>query len=154
MHRIQCFRLDGTFVRMYMWGSFGVTPGRFKSPSGLAVSSVGEVFVCDRDNHRVQVFDLDGTFRRTWGSDGVAPGQCHYYPHHIAVSAAGEVRMLVSDDTRVQVFGADGTFVRCLHLPAGTRGAFAPWGVAVMPAGDVMVCDEANHCIVVFPAGA
>ena len=143
------FRLDGSFVRS--WGSRGSAPGQFKHPSGLAVSSAGEVFICDWDNHRVQVFDLDGTFRRTWGSDGVAPGQFHY-PRHIAVSVAGEV--LVSDRTRVQVFGADGTFIRCLHLPAGTRGAFAPWGVAVTPAGDVVVCDSKNHCIAVLPVGA
>ena len=148
-HRIQCFGLDGTFVRM--WGSFGAAPGQFDSPFGLAVSSAEEVFVCDMGNHRVQVFDLDGTFRRIWGSDGVAPGQFQY-PKSVAVSCAGEV--LVSDRTRVQVFGADGTFIRCLHLPAGDQGAFLPSGVAVMPSGDLVVCDEANHCIAVLPAGA
>ena len=149
-HRIQCFGLDGSFVRM--WGSKGAAPGQFLFyPFGLAVSSAGEVFVCDQGNHRVQVFDLDGTFRRTWGSGGVAPGQFQN-PRHVAVSCGGEV--LVSDATRVQVCGADWTFVRCLHLPAGNEGALLPSGAAVMPSGDVVVCDEANHCIVVFPAGA
>ena len=115
------------------------------------MSSVGEVFVCDHGNHRMQVFDLDGTFRRIWGSYGVAPGQFQY-PKSVVVSVAGEV--LVSDLRRVQVFGADGTFVRCLHLPSGAADVFVPSGVAVMPSGDVMVCDEANNCIAVLPAGA
>ena len=148
-NRIQCFGLDGAFVRM--WGSEGSALGLFNDPRGLAVSSAGEVFVCDHDNHRVQVFGLDGTFRRSWGSEGDELGQFQE-PRCVAVSPAGE--LLVSDETRVQVFLADGTFVRCLHLPTGAVGAFSPFGVAVMPAGDVVVCNCANHVIVVEPAGA
>ena len=115
------------------------------------MTSVGEVLVCDFDNHRVQVFALDGSFRRSWGSQGDAPGQFQD-PQLVAVTAAGEV--LVSDATRVQVFLADGTFVRCLHLPAGAQGAFLPWGVAVTHSGDVLVCDVRNHVILFEPAGA
>ena len=148
-HRIQCFGLDGTFVRM--WGSQGAAPGQFYGPQGLAVSSAGEVFVCDSGNHRVQVFGLDGMFRRTLGSEGRAPGQFDY-PLDVAVSSAGEV--LVSDDSRVQVFEADGTFERCLHLPARNDGAFEPFGVAVTPSGDVVVCDVKNDVIFVESAGA
>ena len=62
--------------------------------------------------------------------------------------------MLIGDATRVQVFEADGTFVRCLHLPAGVHGAFDPFGVAMTPSGDVIVCDYRNHAIFVEPAGA
>ena len=62
--------------------------------------------------------------------------------------------MLVCDATRVQVFGADGTFIRCLHLPAGDEGAFAPMDVALTPSGDVLICDGKNHCIAVLPVGA
>ena len=148
-HCIQCFGLDGTFVRM--WGSEGGAPGQFDCPDGLAVSSAGEVFVCDSCNHRVQVFDLDGTFRRSWGSEGNMPGQFND-PHCVAVSPAGEV--LVGDDTRVQVFEADGTFVRCLHLPDGADGSFWPRGLAVTPAGDVVVMDRRNKYIFIESAGS
>jgi len=109
------------------------------------------VFVCDWSNHRVQVFALDGTFRRSWGSQGKAPG-LFQRPRGVAVSCAGEV--LVSDDTRVQVFAADGTFVRCLHLPAGMNGTFQPMGVAVTLSGDVVVSDFVNSAIFVESAGA
>ena len=138
------------------WGSLGSGPGQFNCPHGLAVSSAGEVFVCDMENHRVQVFGLDGSFRLTWGSQGDAPG-LFFYPHGVVVCAAGGV--LVSDRTRVQVFASDGSFVRCLHLPAGAadeddddNGAFEPWGVAVTPSGDVVVCG--NHAVFIEPAGA
>ena len=115
------------------------------------MSSAGEVFVCDPHNHRVQVFDLDGTFRRTWGSEGDAPGQFQG-PRGVALSSAGEV--LVSDATRVQVFLSDGAFVRCLHLPAGAQGAFVPSSVAMTHAGDVVVCDLRSQCLFFEPAGA
>ena len=133
------------------WGSEGAAPGQFNEPEGLAVSSAGELFVSDVENHRVQVFALDGTFRRIWGSHGDTPG-LFQHPRFVAVSCAGEV--LVSDDTRVQVFAADGTFVRCLHLPAGVNGTFRPHGVAVTPSGDVVVSDCRNHTVFVEPAGA
>ena len=148
-HRIQCFGLDGMFVRM--WGSPGKAPGQFDCPDGLAVSSAGEVFVCDMMNHRVQVFGLDGTFRRTWGSCGSVPGQFQE-PHCAAVSSAGEV--LVSDRTRVQVFEANGAFVRCLYLPDGADGSFWPRGLAVTPAGDVVVIDCRNKLILIESAGS
>ena len=146
--RIQLFRPDGTFLRSF--GSTGAGPGQFDQPQGLAVSTAGDVFVCDMDNHRVQVFDSDGVFRRSWGQHGQAPGQFHY-PSFVAVSAAGEV--LVSDSTRVQVFAVDGTYIRSVHLPAGAHGAFQPTGVAVTPAGTVLVCDQHNHAVLVETAG-
>lgn len=151
-HCIQCFRLDGTFVRLWPRISGDISePGQFYDPLGLAVSAAGEVFVCDHGNHRVQVFDLDGTFVRQWGSQGDAPGLFRY-PSGVAVSSAGEV--LISDTTRVQVFLTDGTFVRYIHLPAGDQGAFGPADVAVTPSGDVVVSDSTNDRIYVQPAGA
>ena len=33
-------------------------------------------------------------------------------------------------------------------------GAFWPWGVAVVPSGNVVVCDFHNHAVFVEPAGA
>ena len=137
--QIQSFALDGTFVRM--WGDHDDVD----QPMGLAVSSAGEVFVGNLCSDRVLVFDLDGAFLRSW-SNRSSGSLC------VAVSSAGEV--FVSDGSRVRVFLADGTFVRCLHLPNGARGRFVPWGVAVTPSGDVVVCDTANNLIYLEPAGA
>ena len=80
-----------------MWGNPGVAPGQLYLVIGLAVSSAGEVFVCDYGNHLVHVFALDGTFCCSWGSQGGAPGLLKG-PSCVAVSSAGEV--LVSDDSR------------------------------------------------------
>ena len=54
------------------------------------MSGLGEVFVCDRDNHRVQVFGLDGTYLRQWGTQGAGHGQLNG-PCGVTVSDGGEV---------------------------------------------------------------
>ena len=69
------------------WGSGGEGPGQFRDPRGVAVSSGGDIVVCDYGNHRVQpVFRSDGTFVRAWGSRGRAPGQ-FVHPSSVAVSS-------------------------------------------------------------------
>ena len=52
-HRVQVFKLDGTFVRQ--WGGMGDGPRQFSQPGGVAVVG-NEVIVCDSGNHRMQVF--------------------------------------------------------------------------------------------------
>lgn len=42
----------------------GMELGHFMSPRGIKISSIYEVFVCDRDNGRVQVFDMDLNYLR------------------------------------------------------------------------------------------
>jgi len=173
-HRIQCFGLDGAFVRI--WGSEDAGPGQFDQPHGLAVSSAGEVFVCDYGNYRVQVFGIDGTFQRTLGGLGYVPGR-FALPVHVAVSAAGEV--LVSDVARVQVFLVDGTHIRSLTfgnplvttrngteepycpLAVGCNTSLSLSGVAVTSTGNVVIVSSGSgdggsgfKCLFVETAGA
>ena len=49
------------------WGSQGSDPGQFDEPRGVALTSGGDVVVCDYANHRVQVLRPDGTFVCQWG---------------------------------------------------------------------------------------
>ena len=48
-------------VRRWAWpaprqrGSFGSGPGQFNSPGGVAITSSGDIVVCDTDNHRQTV---------------------------------------------------------------------------------------------------
>ena len=51
-HRIQVYKLDGSFVSS--WGSVGSGQGQLHHPSGVCVSG-GSVFVSDSGNHRIQV---------------------------------------------------------------------------------------------------
>ena len=46
------------------WGGRGSGPGQFSTPRGVALSSDGDIVVCDTDNHRLQVFRPNGTLVR------------------------------------------------------------------------------------------
>jgi len=71
-HRVRKYDSGGGFVTAF--GSFGTTPGRFSSPQGIALDSVGNIFVADTNNHRIQKFDSAGNFLLQWGSAGSALG--------------------------------------------------------------------------------
>lgn len=55
-------KLDETGKVLLNFGSEGSKAGQFDSPSAIAVSSSGMVFVADRANHNVQIFRADGVF--------------------------------------------------------------------------------------------
>ena len=44
------------------WGEYGTGDGQFKTPSGIAVDSSGDVYVADTWNGRIQKFTRDGKF--------------------------------------------------------------------------------------------
>lgn len=46
------------------WGRKGRKEGAFNIPHGLALDSMGNVYVADRENNRIQVFDPNGKFIR------------------------------------------------------------------------------------------
>ena len=67
-HRIDVFRLDGTFVTQ--WGGQGAAPGQFFRPTCVTLGQDGSIYVADKDNHRVQKFGSIATAARrsTWGA--------------------------------------------------------------------------------------
>jgi len=72
-NRIQKFDAAGHFVSL--WGTKGSGKGRFDDPTGIAVDSAGNVYVCDRLNDRVQKFSSSGRFLaqiRSTGADQFA----------------------------------------------------------------------------------
>jgi len=122
------------------WGSLGTGPGQFDGPCGVAVSSGGDIVVCDRNNHRVQLFCSDGTFVRQWGSHGTALGQFQY-PCSAAVSSSDEVFVADIHNHRIQVFQLDGSFVRSWGSQGGAPGQF-DWISGVVVHGDLVLVSE------------
>ena len=62
--RIAKFDRNGNFIKS--WGKIGTAPGEFRTPHGLALDSLGRLFVADRGNVRIQIFDQDGNFIDQW----------------------------------------------------------------------------------------
>ena len=78
-------------------------PGQFRSPWGIAVDEVGDVFVTDTGNQRIQKFDRDGNFITQWGGFGNAEGQFNF-PYGLSLDSRGSVFVVDSGNMRVQQF--------------------------------------------------
>jgi DNA-binding beta-propeller fold protein YncE len=87
------------------WGD----PGQFAfaKGSGIALDSVGNVYVADTGHHSVQVLGPDGSFIESFGSYGKAPGQFRS-PFGVAVHEATDTLYVVDSlNDRVQAFALE-----------------------------------------------
>ena len=66
------------YVAVNSWGSMGVEDGQFYYPEGIAISSLGQIYVAAEHNHCVQVFDEEGNFLFKWGTKGTEAGSFQY----------------------------------------------------------------------------
>ena len=82
------------------------TPGDFAKPTGLAVDSDGNLYVCDTLNNRIEIFDADGKFISTFGKAGDGPG---YFarPKGVAIDSDGHIWVADGMQDRVQVFNRE-----------------------------------------------
>jgi DNA-binding beta-propeller fold protein YncE len=121
-------------------GSKGSGAGEFRFPQGIALDSVGNIYVADMENHRIQKFDPQGGFLLTFGggvdqtdngnictgasghtcgAGTIGSGSGEFGPWEfgslIAVGPADTV--YVGDNQRVQEFDSGGSFVKSIPLP-------------------------------------
>jgi tripartite motif-containing protein 71 len=144
-HRVQVFRLDGSYARTI--GSQGSGPGEFNCPSGICYES-GHLYITDNRNHRVQVFFcINGKYVRAFGSCGNGKGQFSF-PHSICASN-GYISVTDSGNHRVQVFHYAASHQPCTYFQTFGRmgselGRFSsPFGIC-FDAGWLYVCDYQN----------
>ena len=83
---------NGTFI--LKWGTFGSANSQFKYPWGVAVDSLGNVYVADQQNLRVQKFNSNGGFITKWGIYGTGNGQ---FQNPWGVAVDGEDNVWVTD---------------------------------------------------------
>ncbi len=83
----------------------------FHSPTDVALSSSGEIYVSDGyGNARVHKFSPDGTLLFSWGEPGDAPGQFRW-PHGVWVDKREQVWVVDRRNDRIQIFDAQGKFL-------------------------------------------
>ncbi len=96
---------------------------RLNSPFGLAVNSLGELYVADRNNSRVVVLTQQGEFLRTLeapepDADGIIPEGFRYRPRKVGVDRAGRVYVIAEDVyDGILEFDSDGTFRGFIGAP-------------------------------------
>ena len=98
--RIVKYGPDKKFIRA--WGSFGSGPTELDYPRGVAIDTLGNLFVSDRNNDRVQIFAPNGALLGSFGVNGHGSGE---FVHNRQLDIVGN-RLYVADsnNSRVQVF--------------------------------------------------
>ncbi len=94
---------------------------RFGYPSGVAVSRLGDLFICDDENVRIVKVNTFSTVERTFGGYGEGAGSLTM-PRQVAIGPSDDV--YVSDKGRIAVYDNFGNYLRSigvgiLHEPTG-----------------------------------
>jgi hypothetical protein len=136
---------------------------RFNYPSGVAVDSVGNVYVADTYNSTIRkvmcggvVTTLAGNPGQPGSTDGTGSAALFNYPSGVAVDGAGNVYVADSGNSTIRMVTSNGV----VTTPAGNAGQSGstdgtgsaalfnyPFGVAVDGAGNVYVADSGNSTI-------
>jgi len=98
---IKVFSPKGEFLKKFGGSSTKKEPGKFNSPSGMAIDNTRKcIYVSDTLNHRIQIFDLDGNFLRV-----LAQGNGHSFNNPLGICINGQGDLLIADtgSNRVQI---------------------------------------------------
>ncbi len=83
----------------------------FNRPTGVALSSSGDIFVSDGyGNARVHKFSSDGKLLLSWGEPGTGPGQFRLV-HNVWVDKQDRVWVCDRENSRIQIFDTQGKFL-------------------------------------------
>lgn len=106
----------------------------FSGPEGVAVDSVGNVYVVDRGHNQIQKFTSTGIPLQSWGHFGSGVGEFNS-PSGIAIDHADNVYVYDSGNNRVQKFTSNGEQI--LDWSMGTAESYGQ--IAVDSHGNVYV---------------
>jgi sugar lactone lactonase YvrE len=150
-------------------GSAGVTgsadgigaASSFNFPAGVAVDSVGNLYVADAGNHKIRKITAAGVVSTLAGSgaigsaDGSGTASSFSFPTGVAVDGSGTVYVADAVNNKIRKITAAGVVSTLAGSGAigsadgsGTASSFSfPNGVAVDGSGTVYVADSNNHKI-------
>jgi sugar lactone lactonase YvrE len=100
--RVQQFEV-GTGRIVTVFGHLGDSPGEMPRIKGLAVDSVGQLWISDAHLDQISIFGPDGRFLMFLGGTGSEAGE-FVFPAGIAAHSDGRVAIVDSLNRRIQVF--------------------------------------------------
>lgn len=135
------------------------TAAQFNAPTGIAVDSVGTLFVTDTGNHLIRQVTPDGVVSTLAGStqgtaDGAGTAAQFDAPTGIAVDSAGNLYVADSNAGLIRRLTPQGAVSTLIGTPeGGAKGTLAnvrldkPNGLAVDTSGNLYV-DGASHTVI------
>lgn len=148
-HRIQRFDRNLNYVATLYTRENQKPEERFGYPNDVAVSRLGDLFICDTENSRIVKVNRFTQVERTFGGFGAGAGRL-FAPTQ--VEAGPNDHIYVVDGVRVLVFDNFGNFLR--DLPGGFRPPLTLYAneesVVAVDSTDVYCYDkgERPHCVI------
>lgn len=141
-------------MKMSTLAGSGDGPGQVIEPAGMAVNSMGQVYVSDAALHRLQWFDRAGRLLGETGALGSDPGQMRR-PGSVVVLGGLGVAVLDRENRRVLTYDFFGRRLGVavdLGSPELERqlGRVDPTGLAADRGGALFVVDAARERILAF----
>ncbi|EFC41150.1 predicted protein [Naegleria gruberi] len=141
------------------------TSAQLNYPRSVAISSSGEIYIADFNNHRIRKINISGyisTIAGTGsvgysGDGGLATNAQLYYPQTVAVSSSGEIYIADAYNHRIRKINTSGY----ISTIAGTGSVgysgdgglatsaqlYYPFSVAISSVGEIYIADTYNHRI-------
>jgi hypothetical protein len=144
-------------------GTGAAAPGYaiFNNPRGVAMLPNGNIVVADATNHRIRLITPAGVVTTLAGSgtptfaDGTGTGASFNTPRGVAALPNGTIVVSEENNNRIRLITPAGVVTTLAGQTSsgsadGTGVAasfFNPYGVAVLPNGNIVVADTENHKI-------
>ena len=142
---IKKFKLhEGKFISRF--GEKGSGDGHFNGPTGLWISKLSYLFVCDRHNHRIQVFhDKDFMYKFGKQSRMIPEPGTFRQPVDITMNNS-EDKLFITDwhHNRVQVFTPEGKFIQKINIVPEYVLLIKPNGIFFTPDNHLLVASTIN----------
>jgi sugar lactone lactonase YvrE len=169
-NRIRKVSPSGIIITVAGNGSWGYggdagfsTSAQLFYPSGVAVDSVGNLFIADTENHRVRKVSSSGVITTVagggeYGRDGGPATSAHLYtPSGVAIDSAGNLFISDTGNYSVRKVSASGIITTVAGNGSGGYSGddgsatwaqlSLPYGVAVDSTGNIFIADTTNHRI-------
>jgi sugar lactone lactonase YvrE len=133
-------------------GQKGTANGLFTSASGIAIDSLGNIYVADEEQNRVQKFDSSGKFLLSFGSAGSNNGQFKQ-PEGIAIDKDDKIYVADSFNNRIEIFDSKGNFMSSfdsIAINTGNHHFSYPWAITFDSSGNIYVADSGNSRVEKF----
>ena len=107
---------ERVIVPELVWGSRGLSEGRFQKPRAIAIDDQDQLYIVDM-TARIQVFDREGHYLRSWQTPAWENGK----PTGLSFNRTGELMVADTHYHRILFYTPDGTLLEDRTL-GGTYG--------------------------------